>query len=152
MSTFDYSSLRKIPDGNEKNVKGSLKGTIKNLDAEKEFPLEAHYFHRTNRHPIITIGGKDPEHAHTSDYFLQIIMDDREPATGTYKVGESGWKGCIYYRDIHEREHSAVSGWLELKNFQSIKRLEGELHVFASYHEIENYEIDVQFSIQGVNS
>jgi len=152
MSTFDYSSLRKIPDGNEKNVKGSLKGTIKNLDAEKEFPLEAHYFHRTNRHPIITIGGKDPEHAHTSNYFLQIIMDDLEPATRIYEVGEPGWKGCIYYRDIIETEYSAVSGWLKLNNFQSIKRLEGELHVFANLHGTENYEIHVHFSIQGVNS
>lgn len=126
---------------------GTLTGTVMILGSGKTYPVTANGFYRYDQR--VHLSGDDPEGIEDS-FQIEISFNTPEPASGTYKVGPSEEINCSYSLWPSEKWFHAIEGQLNLKNFASVRHLEGELiFTTVAFGDIPRYKVDIVFSITG---
>jgi len=137
------------PENVEQGSTGTVSGTIKNLVSGKTYDLTATFFARDYASPWgVYFSGPDPEE-NGGQYSLQIHFDVAEPATELYELGSAGFAHAAYVRWPSEAFYTVESGVLDLKNFDSVRHLEGDLKAITFGTWERKYELNLHFSIMG---
>jgi hypothetical protein len=130
---------------------GTLTGTLTELISGKEYPLTAYGFSRSvDNGRWISIWGEDPEWpGQRQEYWIHVKMNVVEPPSGTYQVGDAKWGGVEYWRVSTEMGYGAESGQLVLRNFESVRHLEGELEIVTAQVKDIKYKLNIEFTVVG---
>jgi hypothetical protein len=140
---------KRPPENAEQGSTGTVSGTVKNLVSGKTYDLTATFFARDYATPWgVYFAGPDPEES-GGQYSLQIHFDVAEPATGSYELGSAGFAYAVYARWPSEAFYTVESGVLDLKNFVSVRHLEGDLKAITLGRWERKYELNLKFSIMG---